>query len=268
MVDHETEQQFIVGFDNKRFSQLSCTQKEFVILLNDGESLDDDIIIHASSKTGNVASSAQHISDFSNLERRQTSRPKRDVVITFNHSSEKKISLKSGGGNSSHQEHWIYFNKLLENLEATTEEINAFDNFIHSRDRKYFDNVGEECTKWNFSRVDPEFNNSHDIEKKIMQDFLDRNQRELLTHVLKTGYCSDEGFAEFIFHGKKDDILSESVFASVDSIIENILNDNPSSSAELHVGSLTFQRWNTCPKCEQKLNSMQIKCTKILEYMN
>ena len=42
MVDHKTEQQFIDGFDNKRFLQLSAIQKDFIILLNDGNSLDDD----------------------------------------------------------------------------------------------------------------------------------------------------------------------------------------------------------------------------------
>ncbi len=267
MVDHETEQQFIDGFDNKRFSQLSSTQKEFVILLNDGESLDDDIIIHASSKIGNVASSAQHISDFTNVPRRRTSRPKRDVIVSFNN-TEKKVSLKSGGGNSYHQEQWIYFNKLLKNLGATTEEINAFDNFIHSRDRKYFDNVGEECTKWNFLASDPEFCNAHATEKIIMQGFLDKKQKELLIHFIKTGYCSEDGHAEFIFHGKKCEILSESVFANIDSVIENILKTNPDSSAELHVGALTFQRWNTCPESEQKLNSMQVKGASITEYLN
>ena len=45
LVDHETEQQFIDGFDDKRFSQLSAIQEDFVILLNDGNSLDDDSII-------------------------------------------------------------------------------------------------------------------------------------------------------------------------------------------------------------------------------
>lgn len=268
MVDHKTEQQFVDGFDNKKFSQLSTTQKDFIILLNDGESLDDDSIIHVDLKTGNVPSSIQHITDFPEIERRHTSKPKRDVIITFNESSEKKVSLKSGEGNSYHQEHWTYFNKLLRNLTATQSEIDAFNNFIHSRDKKYFKNVGEECTKWEFLNSDTEFCDEHTNEKNIMQGFLDRKQKELLVHFIKTGYCSEEGHAEFIFHGKKENILSDSIFASADSIIENILNANPSSSAELHVGALTFQRWNTCPKCEQKLDSMQVKGASIREYMN
>ena len=267
MVDHKTEQQFIDGFDNKRFLQLSAIQKDFIILLNDGNSLDDDAIIQVNSRTENVPSSNQHISDFPNVVRRLTSKPKRDVIVIFN-GIEKKVSLKSGGGNSYHQEHWTYFSKLLENLEATQLEIDAFDNFIHSRDKKYFENVGEECIEWGFLSADAEFCNAHVNETNRMQGFLNRNQRELLTHFIKTGYCSEEGHAEFIFHGKKDDILSDSIFANVDSIIQNILNADPSTSAELHVGALTFQRWNTCPGSENKLNSMQCKGASITEYMN
>jgi hypothetical protein len=266
MVDHETEQQFVDGFNGKFFPQLSVTQKDFIILLNDGKSLDDDSIINVYSKTENVKSSAQHTSDFPNENRRRTSKPKRDVIVTFN-GTEKKISLKSGGGNSYHQEHWTYFSKLLKNLGATQLELDAFDNFIHSRDKKYFKSVGEECTKWNFSASDPEFCNAHTKEKNIMQNFLDRKKKELLIHFIKTGYCSKEGFAEFVFHGKKDNILCESVFASVNFIIKNILDANPSSTAELHVGALTFQRWNLCPEHEQKLDSMQCKGASITEYM-
>jgi hypothetical protein len=266
MVDHKTEQQFVDGFHNKKISSLSDSQKKFIMLLNDGEQLDHESKIQVISTTGNVPSSILHISDFSNNSRRSTSRPKRDVVVIFN-GKEKKISLKSGGGNSYHQEHWVYFSKFLENLGASSLEIKAFDNFIHSRDKSYFKSTGEECSKWGFLTSDIEFTNDHQHEKNTMQKFLNEHQKELLVHVIKTGYCSIEGHAEYVFHGKKNDILSDSVFSSVDTIIENIINSNPDSDAELHIGALTFQRWNTCPKCEEKLDSMQCKGASIMEFM-
>jgi hypothetical protein len=265
MVDHLTEQQFVDGFHNKKFSQLSESQKKFIILLNDGNSLVDDFVIHVNSTTKNVPSSAQHIKDFPNTKKRHTSKPKRDVVITFN-GTEKKVSLKSGSGNSTHQEHWRYFHKLLKNLGASKKEIDAFNDFIHSRDKNYFKSIGEECIKWNFLSTDPMFGNDHQKERKTMQGFLDKKQKELITHFIKTGYCSEPGHADYIFHGEENEIFTESVFAKTDSIIENILNSNPNSSADLHVGALTFQKWNTCPECEEKLDSMQIKITSILKY--
>jgi hypothetical protein len=172
-------------------------------------------------------------------------RPKRDVIVIIN-GVEKKISLKSGGANSSHQEHWIYFSKLLENLEASKEEIGAFNDFVHSRDRKYF--------------------NKHANEKKLMRNFLYRNKEDLIIHFLKTGYCSEEGHAEYMFHGKKDDILSDCVFASTDCIIKKMMSMAPGSKANLPLGVSSLQRWNVTNK--KKLDTIQCKMGKIREYMN
>ena len=156
----------------------------------------------------------------------------------------------------------------MKHLGATKEEIDAFDNFIHSRDTKYFEKDGEECLKYGFTKDDPAFCDSHSSQRKLMQGFLDRKKKELLEHVLKNGYCSEEGWAEYIFHGKKDDILSDFKFEKIDSVIEKIIKSKKNvGTAGLYIGIVTFQRWNVCPKDERKLDSMQIKIGNIMEYL-
>ena len=176
------------------------------------------------------------------------------------------MSLKSGGGNSTHQIIWCKWKKLLEHFEATEKEIEAFDNFLHSRDRKYFKKDGEECEKYSFRKDHPEFKDNHSNQKKRMQKFLDKNEKQLLEHFLKKGWGSKEGWAEYIFHGKKNDILSDSKFGKMDSWIKDIIkiskqNQKTSSrgSAGLYLGVCTVQRYNVCPENKFKLDSIQAK---------
>jgi hypothetical protein len=99
-----------------------------------------------------------------------------------------------------------------------------------------------------------------------MRNFLDRNKEDLITHFLKTGYCSEEGHAEFVFHGKKDDILSDCVFASTDSMIKKMMSMAPDGKADLPLGASSLQRWNVTNK--KKLDTIQCKMGKIRECMN
>ena len=252
MVDDETELQFCNALHDKKFSDLEPNElKEFVTFLNDNKQPDNDCIIQCYGRTKNVPSSDQHRADFP-YPRRQTMRPKRDSVVIINECSkcgfgvEKKVSLKSGDANSDHQEYWKYFSKLLENLGADKKEIDAFSDLVHSRDLEYF--------------------KKHTNEKKLMQDFLDSNKEELITHFLKTGYCSEEGYAEYVFHGKKGDILSDCVFASTDSMIKKIMSTASGEIADLYLGAFTLQRWNVTTV--GKLDSIQCKMGKFRKYMN
>ena len=245
--DHKTEIQFVKAFNEKKYNELSDKLKCFIKYINDGKPLDEDTQIQAECIMKKVPSSSQHISDFPCEKRRHKMKSKADVIIKFNN-LEKKISLKSGTANSNHQEHWKYFNYLLRHHGATNNEISTFKEFITSRDIRYFDN--------------------HKKEKKIMQGFFDRNKQELLIHFLKTGYCSEEGFAEFLFHGDKDNIISNCRYASMDKIIKNILKTIPNSRADLHICGLTVQRWNVCPKNNSKLDTIQVKFGTIKNYIH
>ncbi|MDA1347168.1 MAG: hypothetical protein O3C48_08140 [Crenarchaeota archaeon] len=265
MVDHQTEKQFENALNGKNFSDLSPKLQNFVKCLNDNIVPDNNCVIIAKVDTKNVPSSQQHIDDFPDDMKRHTMRPKRDAIVSIGEKI-KKITLKSGSGNSYHQEEWKYFSVLLKNLNANTSELNAFENFIHSRDTNYFKEIGEPCKLYGFTESHEEFYNSHDKERSIMQSFLNKNRKKMITHFIKTGYCSEIGFADYVFHGDKNDILSHSVFANVDYIIEKIFN-TITTSANLSVGSLTFQRWNVCPKNEKKLNTVQCKGASITKFM-
>ena len=262
MVDHKTEEQFCNALHNKKFSDLSDDLKEFVKFLNGGTEPDGACIIQCDVRTNSVPPDKKYES----IVGKTLQRPKRDAVIKFD-KKEFRISLKSGTGNSSHQEIWTRFEKLLRLFGATEEEVGAFDNFIHSRDKKYFESDGCSCVKYGFTVKDPEFNDKHTNQKKLMQEFLDRKEKPLLEHVLKKGYCSEDGCADFFFHGKTNDILSDSKFAKVDSVIDNIIsgkkvfieNKSEKQRADLYLGIFTFQRWNTCPDDKNKLDSMQVK---------
>jgi len=263
MTDHKTEQQFVDGFNMKKFGELGNREKEFIVLLNDNTILPDNCMIKAYDKTKSVQPSQQYVKMFT---KKNLQKPKRDVVIEIDNKI-KKISLKSGTANSFHQEIWHKFQTRLKFLHASADEIEAFHNFIHSRDRSYFTDHGIECPQHGFSIKAPDFCDNHSKQKKLMQRFLDKNAKSLLEHIIKKGYCSEEGWAEFIFHGEKNNILSNFKFGKIDLIINDILTSSKKSHADLHLGQLTFQRWNTCPKDKSKLNSIQLKGGTIKDFL-
>lgn len=269
MADHKTEKDFVDFFHEKDFGDLNERQKEFICMLNDGVKLADDCEIRCYNKTESVAPNVDYESILGNKKQK----PIRDVEIKFE-GEVKKVSLKSGGGNSTHQIVWDKWKKLLEYFKATEEEIQAFDNFLHSRDRKYFEETGEECTKYDFTKDHSEFKDNHSRQKKIMQGFLDKNEKQLLEHFLKEGWGSEEGWAEYIFHGAKNDILSDSKFGKMDSWIEDIMETSrheretsSRGSAGLYLGVCTVQRYNVCPKNKYKLDSIQAKTDKAMNLL-
>ena len=261
MVDHITEQQFIEHLDGKKFKDLDSRLREFIILLNNNSPLDDDCIITCFGRTASVPPNTF----YKHIVGTKKQKPLRDVEIKFKQKV-KKVSLKSGNGNSTHQIIWFKWKKLLEHFIATEKEIEAFNNFLHSRDTKYFKEDGKECKKYNFTKDHSEFNDNHSNQKKRMQKFLDKNEKQLLEHFLKKGWGSKEGWAEYIFHGKKNDILSDSKFGKMDSWIKDIIKTSRQKretssrgSADLYLGVCSVQRWNVCPENKSKLDSIQAK---------
>ena len=126
MVDHKTEKDFVDFFNGKNFGDLDERRKEFICMLNDGVKLADDCEIRCYDKTESVAPNVDYESILCNKKQK----PIRDVEINFE-GKVKKVSLKSGTGNSTHQEIWWKWEKLLKHFKATEEEIGAFDNFLH-----------------------------------------------------------------------------------------------------------------------------------------
>jgi hypothetical protein len=268
LADHPTEKQFVKGFHQKKFKNLPSHLQKFIILLNNNSPLDDDCVITCFDKTESVPPHA----DYKLIVHNKKQKPLRDVEIKFKQKV-KKVSLKSGNGISTHQIIWSKWKNLLEHFNATEKEIEAFNNFLHSRDTKYFKEDGEECEKYNFTKDHPEFNDNHSNQKKIMQKFFDKNEEQLLEHFLKKGWGSEEGWAEYVFHGKKDDILSDSKFGKMDSWIKDIIKtsrqerETSSRGPALYLGVCTVQRWNVCPESKYKLNSIQAKIDRAMKML-
>lgn len=222
--DKLTKEQFKNALDRKTFSNLSHDLQNFITFLNDETKPDYDEIISVELPKGKVPT-IQIVCDIL-----PTVLPKRDAIVKIGSKKERKVSLKAGDGNSIHQEHWKFFERILKKLNATGPEFSAFDQFVHSREYNvvYFP--------------------KHQKEKEIMQDFLDRNNKMLLTHFIKEGYGLPEGHAEYIFHGEKDNIISNCYFAKIDDVIKELsktkakLNGNHGTGP--HVGGIVFQRWN------------------------
>ena len=245
---HQTENQFRNSLNGKIFSELNDQLQNFIIFLNYSMPPKNDEIISVNIPNSKVPTITLINKNLGMIH------AKRDVVLKIgNINKEFKISLKSGTGNSFHQEHWKYFEKLLDQMGATRKEILAFSNFIHSRAFNYI------------------YFPKHQAERETMQNFLDKNNKKFLTHFIKSGYCTIEGHAEYIFHGKKDDITTDCSFGKIDDIIEKLcmttgkLNDRLDTGP--HVGGITFQRWNVTNK--DKLNTVQFGKTndKILNKM-
>ena len=263
MVKNESEQDLVDHLDGKKFSDLALVLKPFVTMLNGDIEPDAGCIIYAERPKKQPASSEQLRKDF---PKSKTWKPKRDIIVTIN-GAPKKVSCKSGDSNSIHQEKWKYFRKLLSRLGASPEEIKAFDDFVHSKDKQYFKEKkkpDKKCLDKGYAqKFAPD---AHAKEKKLMQDFLKRKKKKLLTHFVKTGHCSKEGHAEYVYHCapegwiKFGDVLKEPKFERVDLFIKKMMkakDDGTDKATTLPLGGMSFQRWNTCPKSKYKLGTIQ-----------
>ena len=166
---------------------------------------------------------------------------KADLLISFNGKTS-YISVKKGSGNSVHQEKIEFFIDYIKKFEPSDKVISSLKQFIDSYDdgNVYFE--------------------KHPDQKEDIQDFFNQNARDLMVRFLKTGRFSN-GHAEYIYHGKID----EGKIRSIDSVIDEMIEEPPSGNAQLYVGCLTFQKWNT--RNEKKRGSIQLKSPTLRKFL-
>lgn len=218
------------GFDNekeiasylngKRFSELNENMKRFVKALNGRINLKESSLIKAKAIKGLF---------------------KTDLILKFNKTT-RNISVKTGKGNSFHQEKIETFINFIDKLGASEEVKTYLNEFIDSYDdgKVYFSKFPSK--------------------KKIIQDFFNKNKKQLLIRFLKTGKYSDN-HADYVYHGK----ISKGKFEDVGSVIKKMIRFKPSGSAQIYVGALTFQKWNTRNK--SKRGSIQLKGPTINKFL-
>lgn len=171
------------------------------------------------------------------------SRGKADLIVSFN-GIKKYISVKKGSGNSVHQEKKEFFIEFIEGLGAS-EEVKAF----------LIEFVDSEVDSKEFFKNNP-------IKRNAIQTFFNEHTEPLLVRFLKTGrFPSDH--AEYIYHG----IKSNGKFGKINDIIEYMVLHPSSGTAQLYVGGLTFQRWNTRPRDKAKRGVIQLKWPRIDDFL-
>ncbi len=166
---------------------------------------------------------------------------KTDLVIKFNNKT-KNISVKKGSGNSFHQEKIETFIEFIDKLGASKEVKIYLVEFIDSyKDGKVY-----------FSEFPSK--------KEAIQKFFDKHSKKLLIRFIRTGKYKEYP-ADYIYHGK----ISHGKFGKTEFVINKMIKERPTGNAQIYVGALTFQKWNT--RNESKRGSIQLKGPTINKFL-
>lgn len=242
----ENEKQIVDAINEKRIKMLSEYQKKFIRQLD--ESADEETIVHATKVGG------------------QGYKP--DVQIRvgdtiFN------VSVKKGGGNSVHQEKTDYFiHYCMKYLDMTEEERDSLLMFLYGDGTLDGDSQPEERLS------DQELTDTYKEQIGIVQNFLDKNKRNLLERFLVYGRLGKENNikADYIYHGD----AQTGVWCPLDFDAIDFLTEQPNAKdAPLSIGPLTLQVWNRNlegkPEMENRRHSIQVKwgaCKSYVEKIN
>lgn len=185
---------------------------------------------------------------------------KQDVIIQIN--KEKiYVSIKMGRGNSVHQEKIEEFITYLnENFEDVTEEIaNAFRLFIWAdgtlngkADIKFDSTSGKVIGRFG----GPDFKKLYPKERKLIQDFVDKHQEDLMNRFLFVGKNNSK--VDYIYYGTP---INGSWISSTKLIDYNLKEKEHNKT--INLGKMGIQSWNANLKgteaSEKKRGQIQVK---------
>lgn len=149
------------------------------------------------------------------------------------------ISVKTGSGNSVHQE------KSSEFVEFIRNELNASNNICNNF-IWFIDSIDDASTlkKANPSKIDE------------LRSFVNQNRRVLSNRFLRTG-LNTSNFVDYVYYGTP----SNGTWGKIDDIFELIENAELSTRGALKMGPLGLQAWNRTN--EEKRYTLQVKWTSI-----
>lgn len=190
-------------------------------------------------------------------------KPKISVCIN---GETKYLSVFMGNGNGVHQENintFIPFCK--EKLGMTDSEEESFRYIIYADgttdgNSKAEDRLGDTL----------EIKEKYAKEIRIVQNFIDRNRRELVERFLMYGKAGKEKNikSEYIYYGTNQ----TGRLLPYSEVVKFIVEQENSKSALLSIGPLTLQTWNrnlrAIPEYEKKRNSLQVKWGKMKNSLN
>lgn len=215
----QNEKNISMELNNKRYSELNNNLKGFIKFIAEDKNieLNDKTIIKSNVITNNGI--------------------KPDIVVNI--SGEKfYISIKKGSGNSIHQEHISEFITYMDKLSASDIEKNTMRWFICSQED---------------SRS---LKKNHPKKIDLLNKFLKKNKKSIITRVLKKGTNSENIPVDYIYYGDEN----EGVYANIDSAINKIISED-NARATLAVGTASLQAWNRTNT--KKLETVQVKWTRI-----
>jgi hypothetical protein len=177
---------------------------------------------------------------------------KSDIIITINKIS-KSISVKSGTGNSVHQEPVEEFIQFLKETYKINEELANNIRFFIWGDGTL---NGKGKTKNRLSA--PEFSRKYPQIIKNISEFFKENKKDLIERCVITGSKSKSS-PDYIYYGD----YTSGVWKKTEEVLSWLCEDSNESNGAIPVGRLTFQAWNRNinggNKSEKKRGVIQLK---------
>lgn len=241
---NKNEHNLVKELDGKKIKELNSNLKKFIEYIHFYEDVNIDYETQLEAK----------------LE--SNTKLKQDIYITVNN---KKIgiSMKMGSGNSVHQEKCEDFISYIESNFSVSEDVsNAFRLFIWADGTR----DGSGCLDKNekgyiISRFGArEFKNRYPEKRKLLQEFLNNHDRELMNRFLFEGKHNSE--VDYIYHGTPQ----HGTWIHKEKIIEHLTTQRATRSC-LYVGKLSLQSWNISRNGnnENKRGELQVKYKSLEE---
>lgn len=185
---------------------------------------------------------------------------KASVRMTINNIS-KNISISCGTGNSVHQERIETFISYCETLGMKENEKQAFLK-IHFGDGT-IDGTGKISDRLKANEIGKKYTE----EKEIVQNFLNKNKKDLLKRFLVYGNNGGKDKVDIIYYGN----YSDGVYSTVDKVIDYLIDIPNCKKALISVGPLSIQNYGRDSKGEAKKPdsrySIQVKWTDLEKHI-
>jgi len=163
------------------------------------------------------------------------------------------VSIKSGSGNSVHQEPVEDFIKFLKSDYSITQSLaNDIRLFIWGDGTT--DGSGEKGSRVGRQKL----KTNYAVQIKNLNKFFSENRKELIRRFVVSGKTRGSDI-DYLYYGKID----SGFWASSSKVVEWLSNDQAARRNAVSVGRLTFQAWNRNvnggDKSEHKRGQIQLK---------
>ncbi|MDA9748194.1 hypothetical protein N9V18_03590 [bacterium] len=188
---------------------------------------------------------------------------KTDLEISVEGEVVCRLSIKSGTGNSIHQENIYSFVEFLESFGAPKNQIDALL-FFHWGDTSYDGSISKDNTQLRMSSREIITRYPRIIE--TIRQLFNQQSEPILNRVFRGSNTSSK---PDILVYTNNYLLHEIIFSPIVDIIKHQKKINVSQK-NVQLGNLTFQNWNRCLKGQELTsnkhrNDIQFKYSKLYE---